>query len=54
MIEARNLLRSIGDGTAARPGFDTGLRVQRVMEDYKRRFAQESVLRLVTNAWAGF
>ena len=33
---------------------DTEARVQRVMADYKRRFAQESVLRLVTNAWAGF
>jgi len=33
---------------------DVEARVQRVMEDYKRRFAQESVLRLVTNAWAGF
>ena len=33
---------------------DVEARVQHVMEDYKRRFAQESVLRLVTNAWAGF
>lgn len=29
-------------------------RIQHVMEDYKRRFSQQSVLRLVTNAWAGF
>jgi len=33
---------------------DVEARVQRVMEDYKRIFAQESVLRLVTLAWAGF
>lgn len=32
VIEARNLLRAIADGTPARPGFDAGLRVQRVME----------------------
>ena len=33
---------------------DVEARVQRVMADYKRLFAQQSVLRLVTNAWAGF
>ena len=33
---------------------DVEARVQRVIEDYKRIFAQRSVLRLVTNAWAGF
>src|SRR5688572_28739855 len=33
---------------------DVEARVQHVMDDYKRRFAQQSVLRLVTNAWAGF
>jgi hypothetical protein len=33
---------------------DVEARVQRVMADYKVRFAQQSVLRLVTNAWAGF
>ena len=33
---------------------DVEARVQKVMADYKIRFAQESVLRLVTNAWAGF
>ena len=33
---------------------DVEARVQQVMTDYKKRFAQESVLRLVTNAWAGF
>ena len=33
---------------------DVEARVQRVMGDYKRIFAQQSVLRLVTNAWAGF
>jgi Protein of unknown function (DUF3574) len=33
---------------------DTEARVQQVMADYKRRFDQQSVLRLVTNAWAGF
>ncbi|HEX6048724.1 MAG TPA: DUF3574 domain-containing protein [Gemmatimonadaceae bacterium] len=29
-------------------------RVQWVMADYKRRFAQQSVLRLVTTAWAAY
>ena len=29
-------------------------RVQRVIDDYKRRFAQQSVLRLVTDAWASY
>jgi hypothetical protein len=33
---------------------DVEARVQRVMADYKRLFDQQSVLRLVTNAWAGF
>jgi hypothetical protein len=33
---------------------DVEKRVQRVMADYKTRFAQRSVMRLVTNAWAGF
>jgi len=33
---------------------DVEARVQHVMADYKTRFAQQSVLRLVTNAWAGF
>lgn len=33
---------------------DVEARVQRVMTDYKRRFAQESVMRLVANVWAGF
>ena len=33
---------------------DVETRVHRVMEAYKQRFAQQSVLRLVTNAWASF
>ena len=33
---------------------DVEARVQRVMDAYKRRFAQEAVLRLVTDAWANF
>ncbi|MDF2775438.1 MAG: hypothetical protein K0S86_4939 [Geminicoccaceae bacterium] len=33
---------------------DSEERVQHVMADYKRRFAQQSVLRLVTTAWAAF
>ena len=33
---------------------DVEARVQQVMTNYKKRFAQKSVLRLVTNAWAGF
>ena len=33
---------------------DVEARVQKVMADYKTTFAQQSVLRLVTNAWAGF
>jgi uncharacterized protein DUF3574 len=33
---------------------DVEARVQRVMSVYKTRFAQQSVLRLVTNAWASF
>jgi predicted dehydrogenase len=32
VIEARNLLRAIADGTPVQPGFDVGLRVQRVMD----------------------
>jgi predicted dehydrogenase len=36
VIEARNLLRAIADGAHARPGFDVGLRVQRVMEAMER------------------
>jgi predicted dehydrogenase len=39
VIEARNLLRAIAEGAAARPGFDTGLRVQRVMEAMERSHA---------------
>lgn len=33
---------------------DIEARVQRVIDAYKRRFAQEAVLRLVTDAWANF
>ena len=33
---------------------DVESRVRRVMDAYKRRFAQQSVLRLVTDAWASF
>lgn len=33
---------------------DIEQRVQRVIEDYKRRFAQQSVLRVVTNVRASF
>jgi hypothetical protein len=33
---------------------DVEQRVQRVMDAYKQRYAQESVLRLVTNVWASF
>ena len=40
VIEARNLLRAIGDGTPARPGFDVGLRVQRVMDAMERSHAK--------------
>ena len=39
VIEARNLLRAIAEGAPARPGFDTGLRVQRVMEAMERSHA---------------
>ena len=39
VIEARNLLRAIADGAPARPGFDVGLRVQRVMEAMERSHA---------------
>ena len=39
VIEARNLLRAIADGTAARPGFDVGLRVQLVMDAMERSHA---------------
>jgi hypothetical protein len=33
---------------------DVEERVRRVMDAYKQRYAQESVLRLVTNVWASF
>jgi hypothetical protein len=33
---------------------DVEARVQHVMDSYKQRYAQESVLRLVTNVWASF
>lgn len=33
---------------------DVELRVQRVIDAYKRRFAQQSVLRLVADAWASY
>jgi predicted dehydrogenase len=39
VIEARNLLRAIADGSPARPGFDVGLRVQRVMDAMERSHA---------------
>jgi predicted dehydrogenase len=39
VIEARNLLRAIADGAPARPGFDVGLRVQRVMDAMERSHA---------------
>jgi predicted dehydrogenase len=39
VIEARNLIRAIADGAAARPGFDVGLRVQRVMDAMERSHA---------------
>jgi predicted dehydrogenase len=39
VIEARNLLRAIGGGAPARPGFDVGLRVQRVMDAMERSHA---------------
>jgi predicted dehydrogenase len=39
VIEARNLLRAIAGGTPARPGFDVGLRVQRVMDAMERSHA---------------
>jgi len=39
VIEARNFLRAIDGGPAAKPGFDTGLRVQRVMEAMERSHA---------------
>jgi len=32
---------------------DVEVRVQHVMAEYKLRFAQQSVLRLVTTAWTG-
>lgn len=43
VIEARNLLRAVGGGAPARPGFDVGLRVQRVMDAMERSHA--------TGAW---
>jgi hypothetical protein len=33
---------------------DVEARVLRVVDSYKRRFAQQSVLRLVAEAWASF
>ena len=33
---------------------DVEARVQRVMEAYKKQFAQQSVLRMVTNTWVSF
>jgi predicted dehydrogenase len=39
VIEARNLLRAIAEGVPAKPGFDVGLRVQRVMEAMERSHA---------------
>lgn len=39
VIEARNLLRAVGGGQPARPGFDVGLRVQRVMDAMERSHA---------------
>jgi hypothetical protein len=33
---------------------DVEARVRRVMETYKRLFAQQSVLRMVTNTWVSF
>jgi predicted dehydrogenase len=39
VIEARNLLRAIADGRPAHPGFDVGLRVQRVMDAMERSHA---------------
>jgi predicted dehydrogenase len=40
VIEARNLLRAIEGRTTARPGFDVGLRVQRVMDAMERSHAK--------------
>jgi len=40
VIEARNLLRAIADGAPAQPGFDVGLRVQRVMDAMERSHAK--------------
>ncbi len=39
VIEARNLLRAIAEGSPARPGFDVGLRVQLVMDAMERSHA---------------
>jgi predicted dehydrogenase len=39
VIEARNLIRAIADGVPARPGFEVGLRVQRVMDAMERSHA---------------
>jgi predicted dehydrogenase len=36
VIEARNFLRAMDGGPAAKPGFDVGLRVQRVMDAMER------------------
>ncbi len=39
VIEARNFLRAMDGGAAAKPGFDVGLRVQRVMDAMERSHA---------------
>ena len=39
VIEARNLIQAIADGSDARPGFDVGLQVQLVMEAMERSHA---------------
>jgi predicted dehydrogenase len=39
VIEARNFLRAIDGGPAAKPGFDVGLRVQRIMDAMERSHA---------------
>jgi predicted dehydrogenase len=46
VIEARNLLRAIAGGAPARPGFDVGLRVQRVMEAMERSHAAGAWLKV--------
>ncbi len=42
VIEARNFLRAIDGGPAAKPGFDVGLRVQRIMDAMERSHASGS------------